>query len=64
MASYNLIGRRRYSAVSRKTACKSFSASILGLCKVFVKVLIDTDVNISNELILSDVYRSVMTLGR
>ena len=31
MALYNLIGRQRCSAVSRKTACKCFTASILAL---------------------------------
>ena len=65
MAFYNLIGRPRCSAVSRKTACKMF----LSYCFIFsaylsffVKVLIETNistVNISNELNFSGFHRSV-----
>ena len=60
MAFCNLIGRRRCSAVSEKTACKYFSGSFfIAYIKFFVKVLIETNVNISNELNFSKVYRSV-----
>ena len=69
MAFYNLIGRRRCSAVSRKTACKMF----LSYCFIFsaylsffVKVLIETNistVNISNELNFSGFHRSVNYIG-
>ena len=60
MALYNPIGRRRCSAVSRKTAfkcfhCFNFSANI----RFFVKALIETNVSFSNELNFSDVNRSV-----
>ena len=59
MALYNLIGRCAVtcSAVRRKTVCKCFTASILVLISVFfIKILIETNVNISNELSFSDVY--------
>ena len=60
MALYNL----RCSAVSRRTACKCFNASVLAAyIKVFVKILIERTVNISNELISSDMYRSVNYIG-
>ena len=39
--------------------CFNFKAYI----RYFVKVLIDVDVNISNELNLSDVYRSENYIG-
>ena len=55
---------RRCSAVSRKTAFKCFTASFFSAyIKVFVKVLTETNVNISNELNVSDVYRSVNYIG-
>ena len=61
----NLIGRWCCSAVSRKTACKCFTASSFSVyIRLFVKVLIEKNVNISNELNLSGVYRRVNTLGR
>ena len=42
----------RCSAVSRKTACKCFTDSILELIEdFFVKLLIEKSVNISNQLI-------------
>ena len=64
MAVYNLVGRRRCSAVSRKSTCKCFSASILELIyDFFVKVLTERNVNISNELHFSDVYGSVNYIG-
>ena len=59
VALYNLIGRRRCSAVSRKPASKYLTASILALKYFFVRVLIETKVNISNELNFSDVYRNI-----
>ena len=43
--------------------CKCFTASILALFKISVKVLIETNVNISDELDFSDVYRSVNYFG-
>ena len=43
--------------------CKCFTASVLALISFFVKVLIETNVNMSNELNLSDVYRSVNYIG-
>ena len=42
-----------------KTACIWFTASICANIRAFVKDLIETNVNISNELIFSVVYRSV-----
>ena len=58
-AFYNLIGCRCGSAVSRKLQlmfyCFNFSPEI----RFFYKNLIETNVNISNELNLPDVYRSV-----
>ena len=52
----------RCSAVSRQTACKCFPASMLALISDF-NVLIEINVNISNELNFSDVYRSVNYIG-
>ena len=59
MAFYN----RRYSAGSRQAACQCFPASDLPLVRFFVKLLIVTNVNISNKLNFSDVYRSVNYFG-
>ena len=59
MAFYSLIGRQHCSD-SRKTRCKSFTASFFSTyIRFFVKVLIETNVNISNELNFSNVYRRV-----
>ena len=64
MAFYNLIGRRRCSAVRRETVCKSFTGSILATyIRFFVKALIETNVNISNKINFSGVYRSVNYIG-
>ena len=57
-----MIGRRRCSTVSRKTACKEFTSSILALIKVSL-ILIEMNVNVSNELNFSDAYRSVNYIG-
>ena len=44
--------------------CKCFPASILALIfRFFVNVLTEMNVNISNELNFSDVYRSVKYIG-
>ena len=70
MALYNLIGRRRrhdvIDAVPLLTEklramfpCFTFSVYI----RVFINVLIEMNVNISNELNFSDVYRSVNYIG-
>ena len=59
MALYNLIGHWRCSAVRRITASKCFIASILGAyVRCFVKVLVERNVNVSTEIIFSDVYQS------
>ena len=64
MAFCNLIGSHHCSAVSKKTACKCFTASILALIlDFFVKVLTETNVNISSELNFPEVYRSVNYIG-
>ena len=51
MALYNLTGHRRCSADCRKTACKHLTAllQIRAYIRSFVKILIETNVNISNE---------------
>ena len=70
MAVYNLIGRRRLHAIIDAVAllaencvhmfsCFNFSAYI----RFFFNVLIEMNVNISNELDFSDVYRSVNYIG-
>ena len=56
MVFYNLTGHRRCSAA------ESYTASLLALIKIF-RVLIETNVNISNELNFSDVYRNVNYTG-
>ena len=64
MTLYNLIGRRRYSTVSTKTACQYLTASILALILDFVdKILMEINVNISNELNFSDFYRNGNYIG-
>ena len=71
MDLYNLIGRRRRHDVidavpllAAKTACKCFPASVLALIwRFFINILIEMNVNISNELNFSDVYRSVNYIG-
>ena len=70
MALYNLIGlRRRHDVIDPipllaeklrvNVSCFTFSAYI----RFFVNVLIEMNVNISNELNFSDVYRSVNYIG-
>ena len=59
MAFDNLIGLQRCSAVSRETACKCFTVSLLVFYIKLFKVLIKTNENISNELNFSEVYRRV-----
>ena len=70
MALYNLIGlRRRHDIIDavpllainlrEMFSCFNFSAYI----RFFVNVLIEMNVNISNELNFSDVYRSVHYTG-
>ena len=50
--------------VSRKTACKCFSCfNFSAYIRFFVNVLIKMNVNISNELNFSEVYRSVNYIG-
>ena len=65
MVVYNLVGRRHCSAISRKNAFKCFYCfDFSAYTRFFVKNLIETNVNISNELnIFSDVYRSVKHNG-
>ena len=54
MAFYEPIGHRHYSTVSRKTACKCFyCCNCSDNIRFFIKVMIETNVNISNELIFS-----------
>ena len=66
MTLYNLIGRRRCSAVSKKIVCKCFTASILALIEEFpVEILIEMNVNISYELIFFVIFSELLsTLGR
>ena len=54
-----------YVAVSRNTACKCFTVSISAFTylRFFAKVLIETNVNISNQLNFSDGYHSVNYTG-
>ena len=53
------------SQLAERNACKCFTTSDLAKdLRVFVKVLVETNVNISNELNFSDVYRLLTTLGR
>ena len=61
MAFYNLIGHQSCSKVSWKTACQCFNFSAYG--KFFVQVVIKTNLNISNELNFSDVFRKVIYIG-
>ena len=68
MVLCNLIGSRRYHDVTdaaEKTACKCLTASIkaFSFIRLFIKVLIEMNVNISEQLIFSDVYRSVNYTG-
>ena len=64
MVIYNLIGRRRRSAVRNKTACKCFYGSILArMPDFFVKFWIEININISNERNFSAVYRSLNYIG-
>ena len=57
--------RWRCSAVSKKTVCKCFPASILVLTSdlFFVNVLTEMNVNISNEHNFPDVYQSANYIG-
>ena len=57
MAFFSPNGRRRCSTISKKTVCKCFTASILHLYKIFIKILIEMNVNISSELNFSDDFR-------
>ena len=67
MALYNLIGRRRrYDVIdavpllAEKLRVNVFSCfNISAYIRFFVNVLIEINVNISNELNISDVYGSV-----
>ena len=64
MTLYDLTGRWSCSAVSRKTACKYFIASIFSAyIRLFIEVFIETNVNLSNEIIFSAVDRSVNYIG-
>ena len=58
MVLYNLIGRRRFSvgAVSRKQRVNVLLLQFCAYIRFVVKILIETNVNISNELNFSDVY--------
>ena len=51
--------------VGRKTVSKCFTALVLAFTEVifFMKVLIETNVNISNELYFSDFFISVNYIG-
>ena len=63
MALYNLIGRRRCSAVSRKLRANILLLHFERLVKIFRQGSDETNVNISNELNFADVYRSVNYSG-
>ena len=63
MAVYNLIGRPRCSAVSKKKRVNVLLLQFQRIYKILVKILIETNIKISNELIFSDVYRSVNYTG-
>ena len=60
MAFFSPNGRRRCSTISKKTVCKCFTASILHLYKIFIKILIQMNVNISSELNFSDDFRCII----
>ena len=70
MVLCNLIGRRRYHDLIEAVSKLATKLHVNGLLlqfkcsyKIFVKVLIETNVNISNELNFSDVYLSVNYIG-
>ena len=72
MALCSSIKRRRYHdtidvvpKLTEKLRVNSLLLQFKGLYmyKIFVKVLIETNVNISNELNFSDIYRSVNYIG-
>ena len=65
MALYNVTGHWRHQDIidadlfiSRKTVCECLTASVLALIRFNITVLIETNVNISGELNLSEVYQS------
>ena len=70
MALCSSIKRRRYHDIidavpklTEKLRVNSLLLQFKGLYKIFVKVLIETNVNISNELNFSDISRSVNYIG-
>ena len=70
MALYNLIGhRRRHDVIdavpllAEKLRVNVSYFSFIAYIRFIVNVFIEMSVNISNELIFSDVYRSVNYIG-